>query len=124
MSAKEKTWPVRQEEDRIRVWPVTLALVGATVFATLLVLWGGLELRRDQRERDRVGTPHGERVPLAPAAIGGIRQTLIDADTSTRARLAADRALLESGGWVDEGQGIARIPIELAMKAVILGASP
>jgi len=124
MSAKEPGPPVRQEEDRIRSLPITLVLLTAVLLGSALVLWGWLELRAGERARFPAGMPRAGRVHTGSAEVGGVNQTLIDADTAAKGFAARQRALLESYGWVDSARGIARIPIERAMQAIVEGARP
>lgn len=124
MSTEAKRASVEQEENRIRGVPVTLILLAATLIGTGLVLWGWVELRAGERAYSPGGLPPVEQVETMPTTIGGVRQTLIDVDTSARRIADQGRERLEGYGWVDSAQGIARIPIELAMRAVIEGARP
>jgi len=110
MSA-EHGFPVRQEEDRVRTRRVSEALVAVLVVSLALSAWAGWILRAR------------ERAPVPPrvvaAEVGGVMQTLIGTDTAAYALADRDREVLESYGWVDREAGIARIPIEQAMRLVV-----
>lgn len=114
--------PVRQESDAIRTKPVLAALIGALLFAGGSVFWGWLELRADVARHAPRRPPAVRPAPVGPAAVGGVLQTLIGVDSSTAAAAAGQRERLESWGWVDPEQGIVRIPIDAAMRALVEAA--
>ncbi|HEX7051826.1 MAG TPA: SCO family protein [Longimicrobiales bacterium] len=109
---------VRQEGDRIHAVAVTITLFAAVIIAAAGVLWAWLTLRRDAPAPPAHATAQVERVPTAPPTIGGIRQTLINADTATQRLAERKRRRLGSYGWVDSARGVARIPIEQAMRVI------
>jgi hypothetical protein len=104
--------PGRQEEDRISgrgAAVVTVALI-AVIVALIVASWAVLRPRMNHAP------------PRAAAAeVSGVEQTLIGTDTSAYAIAARKRRILESYGWVSRPAGIARIPIEEAMKLVAAG---
>ena len=51
--------------------------------------------------------------------VEGLETTLIADDHPAAATAAAQRARLQSYGWVDEGAGVAHIPIEAAFDALL-----
>lgn len=57
------------------------------------------------------------RAPTAPAVIGRVDQTLIDV-TQVASKLAEEQArILRTYQWVDRESGVARIPIDVAIRA-------
>ncbi len=58
-------------------------------------------------------------MPRPGPAIGNIEQTTFDAPAAGLAREAAARRELTRWGWVDRRRGIARIPIDRAMRIVV-----
>ena len=104
--------PVRQEEDRLPGRGVTLVIVAVALVVIALSGWSWAILR-----------PRLRLTPPRPAAatVGMVDQTLIGTDTSAYALAERKRKLLESYGWVSEPAGIARIPIERAMRLVAEG---
>jgi hypothetical protein len=104
-------FPVRQEDDRVRARRVSAALATVLVVSLALSAWAGWMLRK----RERAPVPP----PVVSAEVGGVKQTLIGPDTSARALADRGREVLESYGWVDREAGVARIPIEQAMRLVV-----
>lgn len=103
---------LRQEEDRV-------SGRGATVIFTALILvilalcaasWAVL------RPRDRTIAPR-----TAAAKVGMVDQTLIGDHPAAAEIAARKRRTLESYGWVSQPAGVARIPIEEAMRLVAEG---
>ncbi|HWV56345.1 MAG TPA: hypothetical protein VNZ57_02640 [Longimicrobiales bacterium] len=115
---------VLQEADRIHTRPVVLILIAAVVLAGGLVTWGWLDLRAGERAAYPDGIVPATRERGAPGPAVGIVQTLINVDTSAAADREAAASILRSHGWVDSAQGIVRIPIEQAMRAVAEGSQP
>ncbi len=107
----EHGFPVRQEEDRVRSRRVSEALAVVLLVSLALGAWSWWILRA----RERAPVPQ----PVVAAEVGGVMQTLIGTDTAAYALADRDREVLESYGWVDQRAGIARIPIEQAMRLVV-----
>jgi len=124
MMQNERGSSVLQESDRIHARPVALILLAAVVVACALVSWGWLELRAGERAAYPEGLPGDEREEAAQAGRAGIIQTLINVDTSVSMSATNARAILQSYGWVDSAQGIARIPIDQAMRAIVERSRP
>lgn len=116
----EITPGVRQEMDRIRSRPVTAAILAAVTLGALGVLWAGLHVR-GRVELYRPAGVHALRgdAVIAPTTIGGIYQTLIGSDSTLLHMHRQQRLRLQSFEWIDESRGIARIPIDQAMDAII-----
>ncbi len=110
-----RTGPIgagRQEEDRISgrgALVATIALI-AVIVALVFASWAVF------RPRMKHNPPRA-----AAAEVSGVEQTLIGTDTSAYAIAARKRRILASYGWVSRPAGIARIPIEEAMKLVAAG---
>lgn len=98
----------RQDDDVVPARPIVIAVVVVTAVSAGGVAWVALAL-------DGVGPPR----VVADAPVGvPILETPIDVDRRGPRARAADRAVLESYGWVDRERGIARIPIDVAMDLV------
>lgn len=110
MSA-EHGFPVRQEDDLVRSRRVSASVAAVLLVSLALSGWAWWELRA----RERAPVPP----PVVAAEVGGVMQTLIGTDTAAYALAGRDREVLESYGWVDQRAGIARIPIEQAMRLVV-----
>ena len=108
----ERGVPVRQEEDRLPGRSLTAVIVFVALVIVALSWWSWAILR-----------PRLRLTPPRPAAaeVGMVDQTLIGTDTAAYALAERKRKLLESYGWVSEPAGIARIPIERAMRLVAEG---
>lgn len=120
MTETAHDWDVVQEEDRYstgRILGITAGVL-LVIAASLVVVTLMLEdVFGDAQVRVPVETfPAAE----APREIGGVEQTRIGEDYGARL-LAGQRRALESFGWVDEGRGIVRIPIDRAMRLVAEG---
>jgi hypothetical protein len=90
---------------------IVVTLVGLGIVATLATA------REARRWPVAVGS--GERTAaVAPRAILGVYQTLINQDDTTANDKARDLRTLNSFGWVDRNRGIVHIPIDRAMELV------
>jgi hypothetical protein len=113
---------VRQEDDRIRGLLVFAIITGATLFATLCVfvswiLWRGYE-------RAFGGLPEVVRTEVTAPSISQVNQTLINIDTASRRLANLKLHQLEEHAWIDQAAGVAKIPIEEAMRALVAGGGP
>jgi hypothetical protein len=105
---------------RVVVW-IGVALAGATAVVALLMWWlvAGFERFDAKRqppapplaEARRQVAPPGPRLQIAP-------------ERDLRAMRAEEDHRLAEAAWVDRARGTARIPIELAMDAVVAGVKP
>lgn len=100
-----------------------LAALLLTVFASMLIVWGVYRalVTRTAREAADVSPlrPSAGRIlPPEPRLQGAPGNPLPPQEELRRMRAEAE-ATLESHGWVDEKTGIARIPIERAMKLLV-----
>ncbi len=85
-----------------------VGLAVALVVVHVLVLWLYKRYRVHEPER----TPHVAVVPREVTGVG----LAVDAPAQLRELRARETALLESYGWTERSQGIARIPITRAME--------
>lgn len=117
---RETTPGVRQEPDRIRSRPVLASILGAVLLGALGVMWAGLQIsgRKQLYRPAGVHMERGRPVTM-PAMIGGINQTLIGSDSTMLHLNRQKQQLLGTFEWINEEQGIARIPIEQAMDAIV-----
>ena len=105
------------EKRDIRLRPIIWAGVSLIVLAIIVHvgIWGLFDYFAERRTR-----LEGPPVPTAPLAWprqlppGPRLQT--DPQRDLKERLDAEHAILQSYGWVDQGAGIARIPIGRAMQ--------
>lgn len=115
---------VRQEDDRIRGLLVFAIIVGATLFAAFCVFVSWILWRSYERAFHPGGLPAVVKPEITPAAISQVNQTLINIDTASQRLTHMKRRQLEEHGWVDQAAGIAKIPIEEAMRALAAGGGP
>lgn len=113
---------VRQEDDRIRGLLVFSILAAASLFATLCVfvswiLWRGYE-------RSFGGLPEVVQTEITAPSISQVNQTLINIDTASRRLTNLKLRQLEEHGWVDPAAGVAKIPLQEAMRALVAGGGP
>lgn len=107
-------WAVRQDEDELPERTIVLVVVAATVIAALFVLWTWFMI-----ERPATGT-----LAEKPREVGLVDQPLFDVREGTAAKLDGEkRRILGGWGWVDRSRGVARIPIEEAMRLVVEGTN-
>lgn len=116
--------PVRQERDRIHGVAVFLVIMAVAGFAALCVLASWALWRSNTAAFQATGTPAQRAPGEMPQSIQGINLTLIDSDSSTEMLFAERRRHLDGHRWIDEGEGVAQIPIEAAMQAIAAGAVP
>jgi hypothetical protein len=107
---------VHYEATDVNVWPVTKALgalVAVTVVALLIpmFLWFRGRLARTDPAPPPMGRHETGRLPAEPR----LQTRPLDDLAAIR---ADDERRLKSYGWVDESQGIVRIPIEAAMRMI------
>jgi hypothetical protein len=101
-----------QEPDRVsRPFLLTIALAASAVMAVAVVGSTWLE-----RTWSAAPPPPAQR---APAQIRGTEQTLIEQSERGLSLERAQRAKLESYGWVDRGKGVVHIPIERAIELTL-----
>jgi len=116
----ERAWS--QEPDRIPTRGSLLVMAGASaiVVASVLGSWAFLTPWRAEHPdaTSIAGFALRTRAATGPAAIGGIRQTLIEG-AGESPRVARQRARLASYGWVDRAHGVVHVPIERAMELVL-----
>ncbi len=110
---------MRQEPDRVPVLRTLAALAGLLLFMALGA-GGALWLLRAEEAAllPRLPGRGAELTERGPATIGGVEQTLIDADTSLEALRAQQRRELETYGWSERDSGYVHVPIEEAMRRV------
>jgi len=110
-----------QEVDlRVVAW-IGGILAGATVVVALLMWWLVAGFERFDAARQPAAPPLAEaRQPVLPP--GPRLQTAPERDLQAM-RAEEDHRLTEAA-WVDRARGTARIPIELAMEAVVAGVRP
>src|SRR5262249_8111460 len=112
MTDFEATRPV-QEEDRARAgYVLVIAAVAAAVTCWSLVI--ALCVLRAAG-----GTPGAPPAPFAPREIATVEQTLIlDVERGMDLRRRQEEALARAA-WIDRDAGLAQIPIDVAMQAVV-----
>jgi hypothetical protein len=115
---------VVHEESDVNVSAIIRYGVGLLVIAAVLhvFLWWlqGTYSRQSQRAQTQVyplAAREQDRLPPSPRFQENPRQDLQDL-------LAKQKALLEGYGWVSKDAGVARIPIEDAMKMVVARGVP
>lgn len=117
--------PVHQENDRIHGVLVFLILSATALFIVLCAWVAWLLWHTDQAAFHPGGLPKIVKQEVTSPQIWGVNQTLIDFDTAAATLDGEKRKLLTEYGWIDSVQGIARIPIKAAMRAVVLeGGAP
>jgi hypothetical protein len=105
---------------RVVVW-IGVILAGATVVVALLMWWLVVGFERFDAAREPAAPPLAEaRRPVLPP--GPRLQTTPERDL--RAMRADEDHRLREAAWVDRARGTVRIPIELAMDAVVAGVKP
>lgn len=114
--------PGRHGHDRVTTSPVGvmaagIGLLALTAFAMILMVRMTLFFERDSRdERDRDA---GERAaPTTAAEIPPPPRVQPNQQLQLQRQTTEKLQILTSYGWVDEAEGIARIPIERAMDLV------
>lgn len=115
--------PVRQEDDKIRGVLVFASLMGTMLFIALCVFVNWLLWRADTLAFNPEALKPVKEVIVRPAAIGGVNQTLINVDSSTRHLNTQRRLSLEEHRWTDQPAGVAQIPIDAAMRALVAGTT-
>lgn len=101
---------VAQEPDRIASRRVAW-IAGLSLLMGLAGVVGSRFLEGPSREP--MGSPH-----RAPVTMGIVEQSLIESNARGIEMRRAEEAELHRYEWVDRDAGIARIPIERAMKLV------
>ncbi|HEX7128062.1 MAG TPA: hypothetical protein VF406_20080 [Thermodesulfobacteriota bacterium] len=107
---------VRQEKDRLS-WRALLAILAVALVvggAGVLASWR-MALRY---ETPPLGQPASVN-PASPRDVGMIDQTLIERDRYGQRLAEAKRRELSRYGWADRRRGLARIPIDEAMRLVV-----
>jgi hypothetical protein len=105
---------VRLAEDRVPGRLPYGFLAFAIVFSAVLVLAAWLLLDISLGSRARLPPPS-----VAPAAIAGVRQTLILEERPGQRLLREQREGLERWGWVDREAGIVQIPVDEAIRLFV-----
>lgn len=99
-----------------------LFYLGLSVGLTFLAVWGCLRLIESRTARfDAPPSPlrQGVEKDMPPEPrLQGVPGHVTDPQQDLRDMRAADEKDLNSYGWIDEGNGIAHIPIKEAMKIV------
>ncbi len=109
-----RTEGVIQEDDDVHVVFI-VALIVAAVSCTLLGIgWAWLEWSHLTEQLGGYEQPVPP--PRAPRSIAGVNQSLIHIERHGQKLEAEQRRLLEQFGWVDQSQGIVRIPIDEAIR--------
>lgn len=91
----------------------------------VLIILGGIAWAWDMYHEtaDRLGGfPKAEILEPAPRTISGINQTPILLDREGQRLREAQRARLESFGWVNQEEGVVHIPIGDAIDRVVEGS--
>ena len=111
------------EEDRIH--SRTIVFIGV---ASLIVFFAAsLAAIGSMRKQERELLPQGPAplpAELGQSKIGILEQRLFEFSNQASVMNEVQRRKLDSAGWVDRGQGIARIPIGRAMELVLQGERP
>lgn len=113
---------VRTAKDNLSFKRLGLIGLVAIVIGGLAVAWSSWILQRNQKP-----IPEGtELTQTAPWEVGVVKQTPIRTDRFGLREQVEQRARLDEWAWVDRDRGIARIPIEEAMRvtAATDGAPP
>jgi len=117
----------------IKVGPVVKFIVGLTVLGVVSAvgLWGLLKLFESQAEKrePRVSPmmsqeqrlPPEPRLQMAPGSISEVTGTgyAKGPDYEMQSQREGEDQQLNSYGWVNQGSGTVRIPIDLAMKLIV-----
>lgn len=115
--------PVRQEDDQVRGVLVFWIIMAATLFGVLCVFVMWILWRANIRAFNPEGLQDVREVVVRSPTIGGVSQTLINVDTSTRRINNESLQRLDEYRWIDQGAGVAQIPIEEAMRALVTGTT-
>ena len=138
MSEHERN-PLDQDLNLKGVLLFTTGIILLMVVATAAMYFFTIEVRDRDRARDAPPTPIlqeavDEGIQLVPPAPRlqpqpGETTGLVDRgispdwetapDVEMRRFLAAEEAELSSYGWIDQGNGIARVPIDRAMEMIV-----
>jgi hypothetical protein len=111
------------EEDRIQSRTIVLVGVASLIVFFVASLVAIASMRRQQGElRPQGAAPLP--AELGEAKIGILEQRLFENSNQATVLREVQRRKLESAGWVDRAQGIARIPIDRAMELVLQGERP
>jgi hypothetical protein len=119
---------VKQEVDDVDAWAVIkfaigLLIIGIVAYGTLYGLLRVFERERLAAKGPPPLMPRGaeERLPPPPRLqmMPGSPSALKTPDYEMEAMLEEEDKTLKSYGWVDKNSGVARIPIDEAMKLVI-----
>ena len=104
-SGVQRNLDVEYERSDVSLFVIGVVALGIVVLLGVapLIMLGAFPLARGDVERRLTITPPEPRLQTDPAA-------------DLAAYMAKQRELLDSYGWVDRAQGIARIPIEEAMR--------
>jgi hypothetical protein len=119
MSYRVKNPELYQEEDRVPVWPVTIALLLTAVIFAILVVWAvSATAFREAELRPSRAFPEAWLGPRH--LVARVREDVFGEQRGAGFN-AEERAELTSYGWVDPGRGLVRIPIDRAIDLVSSG---
>jgi hypothetical protein len=112
----------RGEDDIDFVKVITIGVVSLLIFA-IATAWAATILRRETASiEEKTGRTHA--AVVGQPEIGIVDQVPFVSDQRLPAWQKRHAERLNSYGWVDRAKGIAHIPIESAMDAVVGGAMP
>jgi hypothetical protein len=108
--------PIEQEEDRLPRRPIVIVGIAAILVTLLGVMVATWILARGELGIGPGEVLEGPRVREGPPTVGVVDQTLFNGAAARGRVLGEEEHQLATYGWVDEKRGVARIPIEEAMK--------
>jgi hypothetical protein len=111
------------EEDRIHSKTIVFVGVAALVVFFVASLVAIAAMKKQQRDLLPDG-PAPLPAELGQSKIGVLEQRLFEYSNQAAVLREVQRRKLESAGWVDRAQGVARLPIGRAMELVVQGERP
>src|SRR5262249_44025639 len=111
------------EDDRVPARLVLSFVLGAVVISIALSLWGLAATRSAEAAIRPTGT-WADRNLEKPPQYSTVVQDLFSPRGEGEALNQRKRRELEEWGWVDRQKGVARIPIEEAMRSVATERAP
>ncbi|HVJ89881.1 MAG TPA: hypothetical protein VM580_08755 [Labilithrix sp.] len=118
MSTESDPMEVRQAPDELASRRITMVTIASIVITALALVLAWVLLAR-WGQAPRRGTP-----PVAPRTIGILEQSLIGVTARGESLREEQAASLTRWGWVDRDAGIARIPIDNAIDALVASPPP
>jgi hypothetical protein len=113
-----------QEDDAIPTLRIVIGLVATIVLTVVCCVWVWAVMKPFENADRQNARPT---FAVRPPDVGGpsaVDRTLYNPTVPfSAALLEKKRAWLESWGWVDRGKGVVHMPIERAMKLVVVEAS-